>query len=640
MQRRRLVALAAIILCAHPAFASKTGWVNTETLNVRKSPSTSSDRVGSLNRGHKVTVTAFRDDRWCRISLSGGKSGWVREEYLSFSKPAAASAGASASSSGPVPCWVEPAVINVREKPDIGAGVVRQLPQGTKMFVTGRDGAWRKVHTLGGTSGWVRVDLLTFDADKGRKLSPTAKAPTTARPAWISANVANVRNGPSAGYSRIGQFTRGAKVYMVGHQDDWVRVKSPNGTGWVHADLLETDIARGRRLASAGTERDKAYCVGTVVNLRAGPSTSHGELGEVRQGATLWIRAEQNNWCKVQTQDGKTGWIAGWYVRRHAARSTVAPEPGSSPAPKTYMTRFPASTRKATRVGIQPFKAWIAEDHTNIRYGPSVEKDVKFQLDRRTQVMVVDTEGQWCKIQAPSGNTGWAAGWVLDFQPPGEPEVTVKVNGETEEAKSGWVNRPTVNVRAAASGDADVVATADVGTEVVITDRQGEWYKVALSNGTTGWVNKDLIETRAERAAEAQAGSSETPSTGGGSSMGRSVVREAMKHLGKAYVRGASGNDAFDCSGFTSYVYRQFGIKLARTTTGQYLQGRPVSRDDLQPGDVVVFRNTYRAGISHVGIYVGQGRFIHASNSRSGVKISDLDSSYYAQRYAGSRRMF
>jgi uncharacterized protein YgiM (DUF1202 family) len=610
--------------------------VATETLNVRKSPSTAADCVTSVKRGQKVTVTAFSDDRWCRVNLPGGKTGWVREEYLTFARPAGARSGSSGSG-GAAAGWVEPTVINVRQKPDIGADVVRQLPQGTKLFVTAREGAWRKVHTLGGTQGWVRVDLLTFDAAQGRTLSKSAEAdPPAARAAWISANVANVRNGPSAGYSRIGQFTRGAKVYVIGHQEEWVRVRSANGSGWVHADLLETDVARGRRLATGAGDRDKAYCVGTVVNLRKGPATSYHDLGEVRQGSTLWIKAEKGNWCKVLAQDGRMGWVAGWYVRRHAARATVAQEPGST-APRTYMTRYPAPTRRPHRTGVQPFKAWIAEDHTNIRYGPSVERDVKFQLDRRAAVMVVDTEGQWCKIQADSGNTGWAAGWVLDFQPPGEPEVAVKVNGEKEEAKAGWVSRPTVNIRASADGDSQVLVVADVGTEIVITDRQGEWYKVTLGNGTTGWVNSALIETRAERAASAEGASSSSDS---GPPRGREVVREAMKHLGKSYVRGASGSDAFDCSGFTSYVYRRFGVELARTTTGQYLQGHPVSRDDLQPGDVVVFRNTYRAGISHVGLYVGQGRFIHASNSRSGVKISDLDSSYYAQRYAGSRRMF
>jgi uncharacterized protein YgiM (DUF1202 family) len=637
VQPRRFLALVAFVLLAHPALAAKTGWVATESLNVRKGPSTEADRLTSAKRGQKLTVTAFRDDRWCRVQLSSGSTGWVREEYLTFAKPSGASAGSAGSSGGATAGWVEPAVINVREKPDIGAGLVRQLPQGTKLFVTARDGAWRKVHTLGGTSGWVRVDLLTFDASQGRTLAGAATpAQPTTRPAWISANVANVRNGPSAGYSRIGQFTRGAKVYILAHRDEWVRVKSSNGSGWVHADLLETDVSRGRRLATSSSDRDKAYCVGTVVNLRKGPGTSHHDLGEVRQGTTLWIKGEQNGWCKVLAQDGRTGWVAGWYVRRHAARTTVAPEPGTR-APQVYMTRYPAATRRPHRTAIQPFKAWIAEDHTNIRYGPSVERDVKFQLDRRAAVMVIDTEGQWCKIQSDSGNTGWAAGWVLDFQPPGEPEAAVKVNGEKEEAKAGWVNRPTANIRASADGDSQVLATADVGTEIVITDRQGEWYKVALSNGTTGWVNSDLIETRAERAASTDSAAGVTDS---GSSRGREVVREAMKHLGASYVRGASGSGAFDCSGFTSYVYRQFGVHLARTTTGQYLQGRPVSRDDLQPGDVVVFRNTYRAGISHVGLYVGQGRFIHASNSRSGVKISDLDSSYYAQRYAGSRRMF
>ncbi|MFW6155836.1 MAG: C40 family peptidase, partial [Armatimonadota bacterium] len=80
-------------------------------------------------------------------------------------------------------------------------------------------------------------------------------------------------------------------------------------------------------------------------------------------------------------------------------------------------------------------------------------------------------------------------------------------------------------------------------------------------------------------------------------------------------------------------------VKLSRSSRTQFNQGTPISRDNLQIGDVVFFRNTYRSGISHVGIYMGGNQFIHAANSRSNVKIDSLNSSYYAPRYAGARRM-
>jgi len=113
-----------------------------------------------------------------------------------------------------------------------------------------------------------------------------------------------------------------------------------------------------------------------------------------------------------------------------------------------------------------------------------------------------------------------------------------------------------------------------------------------------------------------------------------------MGYIGSPYRHGCSGEGgAFDCSGFTSYLYRQRGIDISRSVVQQFRQGTPVSQSELAPGDCVFFRNTYRSGTSHVGVYIGDGQFIHASNPRSGVKIDRLDSSYYGPKYAGARRM-
>lgn len=640
---RALAALPVLLpLLATPCLAAKTAWVRTGPLNLRSAPSSSASVLASIPEDHKLTVTAFRDDRWCRVSLASGKSGWVREEYLRFTPPTGSS-GSKKPSNDVKAAWVEPDVVNLRKSPDLGADCITQLKRGTKVYVVDRDGNWRKVKTEGGTWGWLRADLLEFDVSKGQKLAASGASADEPTPAWANGNVVNMRSGPSTGYSTVDQITKGTKVYIVARSGQWAKCKGPNGYGWVLAELLETDVARGRRLAGeANSGADKAYCLGSAVWLREGPSTSANEVGQVRMGDTLWVKEQKNSWVRVTTLSGRTGWIAGWYVRRHGANTTIAKAPDAANTPRNV----PPPAAPPEEGQIKPFRAWISDDGTNIRSGASTDKDVKFTLNKFTPVTVVDVQGQWCKIRTAAGNEGWAAGWVLDFQPPGEAEATKVVNGERVEAKAGWVNRPSVNIRKDAGTDKPVVTQASLGTEVVIIDQKSGWFKVALSDGTMGWVDQDLIKTRAEQAAAASDSSdsgssdSEPPPITGGSASGRDVVREAMRHLGKPYVSGGDGPDSFDCSGFTSYVYRQFGVNLARTTTGQYLQGRPVSRDELSPGDVVVFENTYRAGISHVGIYIGQGRFIHASNSRSGVKISDLDSSYYAPRFVGARRMF
>ncbi len=100
------------------------------------------------------------------------------------------------------------------------------------------------------------------------------------------------------------------------------------------------------------------------------------------------------------------------------------------------------------------------------------------------------------------------------------------------------------------------------------------------------------------------------------------VVGIAMRYLGRPYAWGTAGPNAFDCSGFVMYCYGQVGVSLPHSSAAQYSCGKRVSRDELQPGDLVFFG---RRHISHVGIYIGGGNFIHASSSGDVVKISSLD---------------
>ena len=126
-----------------------------------------------------------------------------------------------------------------------------------------------------------------------------------------------------------------------------------------------------------------------------------------------------------------------------------------------------------------------------------------------------------------------------------------------------------------------------------------------------------------------------TVSRGGSGSS--SIVDRALSLQGTPYVFGGTTRSGFDCSGFTKYVYAGSGISLPRTSYAQFASGSAVGRDNLRPGDLVFF-STYAQGASHVGIYTGGGRFVHASNPNSDVKVSSLNDSYYSSRYLGARR--
>jgi len=181
---------------------------------------------------------------------------------------------------------------------------------------------------------------------------------------------------------------------------------------------------------------------------------------------------------------------------------------------------------------------------------------------------------------------------------------------------------PSLNLRKTAITNSEVIAVIPKNTQVdVISKNTSNWYNVTY-NGQTGWVSGSYLSV------ETVAVTAPVPVT--------ELVNHGLNLLGIPYVYGGTTSGGFDCSGYTQYVFKASGISLPRTAAEQFKVGASVSQEQLQVGDLVFF-TTYAAGASHVGIYIGGGSFIAASNS--GVSISSLSSDYYSSRYLGARRV-
>ena len=115
--------------------------------------------------------------------------------------------------------------------------------------------------------------------------------------------------------------------------------------------------------------------------------------------------------------------------------------------------------------------------------------------------------------------------------------------------------------------------------------------------------------------------------------LGSRVVGVAYQYNGYRYRYGGASPSGFDCSGFVYYVYKQAGYTIGRDTNAQYNSGTRVGFNSLQPGDIVLFSNTYRRGLSHAAIYIGGGKIIHAVNESVGVTVSNLNSSYWRSHF-------
>ena len=190
-------------------------------------------------------------------------------------------------------------------------------------------------------------------------------------------------------------------------------------------------------------------------------------------------------------------------------------------------------------------------------------------------------------------------------------------------------------------------AVAMVGAESISADTSAKTKQGVVLKTSELKVNKVIVSPKKveeQNTVQSSRSSNTTGKKNTNSSINRGVNKSssqvanyAYNFLGRPYVYGANGPNAFDCSGFTSYVYRHFGVSLPRTARSQFSAGSAVSRNNLAPGDLVFFNTVGYLG--HVGLYIGGGDFIHAASSGR-VKISSLSEGYYRTRYAGARRVF
>ncbi len=245
--------------------------------------------------------------------------------------------------------------------------------------------------------------------------------------------------------------------------------------------------------------------------------------------------------------------------------------------------------------------------------------------------------------------------------------ASTSANNRTSAPSSGWaeINKDRINIRKGPGTHTDRITLVDRWTKVQVLGRQGEWSRIRLQSGRVGWVKSQYLSPttppRQIASANRKVNSSNSANRKSNSQQSvaqrrqpsrsaaiasinapddrtRAIIQRAMGYLGHPYRRGGSSARGFDCSGFTTYIFRQHGIQLPRTSASQATVGKPVPRNQLQPGDLVFFRTRGRR-ISHVGIYIGNGKFVHSSSARGRVRVDTLTSGYYNRRYAGARRV-
>lgn len=393
--------------------------------------------------------------------------------------------------------------------------------------------------------------------------------------------------------------------------------------------LLTKTISAGCILAifmtATAHASNLAKVTATSVNLRSYNSTEAKIVGTANTGDILTITGNANNgWFKVNKSGLGEAFISSQFI-------------------SIYQT-----------------DATCIEDNVNVRTSPSLTASV-LGTAKKGQVFVTSGKnGDWYQINF-NGNTGYIhsdymQGSLLKYlpavkAPTASDEVTAEALGKSVSNDIyAVVEVPSLNLRKEPSTDADIIKTLTIGYNLSVAGYEDGWVLVSDDDNNVGYIKAEYIKLKNGVKPENNVVDNDKVSLdfeyeknyeNKGPISCYELVEYSKQYIGTPYVWGGTDLTAgVDCSGFIYSVYNHFGITLNRTSRDMYTQGIPVSKSELVPGDLLFFNTGGDSVISHVGMYVGEGKYIHSTNGAgNGVVISSLSDNYSTSNYVGAKRI-
>ena len=261
-------------------------------------------------------------------------------------------------------------------------------------------------------------------------------------------------------------------------------------------------------------------------------------------------------------------------------------------------------------------KAIVQTPIVDIKLSADENSTVISKISKGQEILVIGEENGWAKIKLGTGIEGYIKSNNNDFK---------KID-------TAYITNKGVNLRQRATTESDSIHILNTGDSVEIIEELGQWTKINV-NSEIGYVYSEYITTDINKTNSVSRGSSRDIDT---------LIETAKSNLGSPYNYGSIGPNSFDCSGFVSYSFKtSLGVELPRTSTSMSQEGVQVSKEELQTGDIVSFDTDGGLNrVNHVGIYLSDGEFIHASSGRNmKVMISSLDEKHYLNSYMGATRI-
>lgn len=417
------------------------------------------------------------------------------------------------------------------------------------------------------------------------------------RAAHVRVETARLRSGPDESKPLVGLLDSGRIARVVDRRGGWARVHLLSGTeGWVRSDLLK--VSRKAKVAKA--EAKQAAKAKKLAAAKAAKAKHLAALQAKQLAAAKAAKAKHQAALAAQAAR----------AQKLAATAAAAKAKRLAAARLAQAKQIALARAKAQRVAAVRAQALAVKQIAQAR-----AKVVTAMLKRAASLaapMLAVPQTREHAVAALRPRHIPAAAPILDAAGPAMPseETTVLI--------AATAPRPPVQ--------------KTVAVRVASLDAPAPALRVVPAAPAPALPAAPALAVPVARALPvAPAAPKPTP--------GERMVRTALTYRGTRYRFGARGNGAFDCSGFTYYLWRRAGAPLPRTAAQQYRRGVRIAKQNMQPGDLVFFKNTYKRGVSHVGVYVGDGNFVHASSGGRQVRVDSLSRAYYVRHWAGARRM-
>ncbi|WP_346869224.1 SH3 domain-containing protein [Clostridium sp. UBA5119] len=440
----------------------------------------------------------------------------------------------------------------------------------------------------------------------------------------ITADVLNIRSNHNTSSNIIGKINYNTKVSILEISNGWYKIKYNNTTGWISGEYVKLDNNSNTVQASKN-----GIVTATALNVRSSGNTNSRIIGSLSKNAKVQIISTSNGWHKIK-YNNTTGFVSAEYINTSSTNTNS----GNG----TNNNSSTDSTVKST--------GFVNADALNVRSSGNTSSKIVGTLYENSKVEILSTSNGWHKIKFKGGTAFVSSEFISKNSSstdknPGTGTVTppeVTPPSHTVNGKVAIVNADALNVRSGAGTSHAIITTVRYGSKLPIISYTNGWYNVKVGN-TNGYISGDYV-TISDENQSSNPIVKETPLIQSNYT-GDDIVSKAEEYLGVPYLWGGFTPVGFDCSGLVQYVYKQLGISLERSTYYQVHQGVIVDRKDLKPGDLIFFttNDDDSNDISHVGIYKGNDLFIQAPKPGDCVRVSNLNSAYYSNRYYIAKRI-